>query len=104
MTLNKADASEFEIKERQAGEVTILELKGRVALGRGSQALNDRLQALIDQGRIKLLDRSDKKALKSWMDASFVLPMKRRDGREQECESCHVDWNMTFLTTWGGGG
>jgi len=55
MTLNKADASEFEIKERQAGEVTILELKGRVALGRGSQALNDRLQALIDQGRIKLL-------------------------------------------------
>ena len=46
---------EFEIKERQAGEVTILELKGRVALGKGSQALNDKLDALIGQGRVKLL-------------------------------------------------
>lgn len=55
MALNKANASEFEIKERQVGEVTVLELKGRVALGKGAPALNDKLQTLIDLGRIKLL-------------------------------------------------
>ena len=53
------------------------------------------------QGRFKLLDRGDKKALGKWMDASFVAPMTRKDGKTQECESCHVDWNMTFLTSWG---
>jgi len=52
------------------------------------------------QGRIKLLDRSDKKALGKWMQASFVDGIKRKDGQAQKCESCHVDWNMTFLSTW----
>jgi anti-sigma B factor antagonist len=55
MALNKANASEFGMKERQVGEVTILELKGRVALGEGAQTLNDKLQTLIEQGRLKLL-------------------------------------------------
>jgi hypothetical protein len=53
------------------------------------------------EGRIKDLDRSDKKALSKWMDAAFVAGMKRRDGKSEECESCHVDWDMTFLSKWG---
>jgi hypothetical protein len=54
------------------------------------------------QARFKLLDRTDKKnALRKWMDASFVQGMKRKDGKDEECESCHVDWDMTFLTSWG---
>jgi hypothetical protein len=53
------------------------------------------------QGRIKLLDRSDKKALGKWMQASFVDGVARKDGQPEKCESCHVDWNMTFLSTWG---
>jgi len=52
------------------------------------------------QGRIKLLDRSDKKALGKWMDVAFVQPVARKDGRTQQCENCHVDWNMTFLSDW----
>jgi hypothetical protein len=52
------------------------------------------------QGRIKLLDRSDKKALGKWMQASFVDGIKRKDATPQKCESCHVAWNMTFLSTW----
>lgn len=55
------------------------------------------------QGRIKQLDRSDKKALGKWMDANFVQRLVRKDGKDEECESCHVDWDMTFLTKWGGG-
>ena len=45
----------IEMKERQAGDVTILELKGRLALGEGSGVLQEKLQTLISQGRIKLL-------------------------------------------------
>jgi hypothetical protein len=53
------------------------------------------------QGRIVQLDRSDKKALGKWMDASFVGGLKRKDGQPEECESCHVDMEMRFLTKWG---
>lgn len=53
------------------------------------------------QGRVKLLDRSDKKALGRWMQASFVDGVRRKDGQPERCESCHVGWDMTFLSTWG---
>ncbi|MDB4997551.1 MAG: hypothetical protein JWM74_4983 [Myxococcaceae bacterium] len=43
------------------------------------------------QGRLKLLDRNDKKALGTWMDANFVDHFKRRDGKEHGCETCHGD-------------
>lgn len=53
------------------------------------------------QGRTKQLDRTDKKALSSWMDVSFVKKLKRKDGGEHGCETCHgSDWDMTFLTSW----
>ncbi len=54
------------------------------------------------QGRIKQLDRSDKKALGKWMDANFAQKLVRKDGKDEACESCHVDWDMTFLSKWGG--
>jgi hypothetical protein len=54
------------------------------------------------QGRIKQLDRSDKKALGKWMDANFAQRLVRKDGKDEACESCHVDWDMTFLSKWGG--
>jgi hypothetical protein len=53
------------------------------------------------QGRTKQLDRTDKKALSNWMDASFVKRLKRKDGGEHGCETCHgSDWDMTFLKSW----
>jgi anti-sigma B factor antagonist len=55
MASNQEKEIAFEIKERQVGEITILEVKGRVALGKGSQALSDKVQTLIDQGHLKLL-------------------------------------------------
>lgn len=43
------------------------------------------------EGRSKLLERSDKKALGAWMDANLVDHFKRRDGKEHNCETCHGD-------------
>ena len=54
------------------------------------------------QERIVQLDRRDKKALARWMDANFVSKLKRKDGKDHGCETCHVDMEMTFLTKWGG--
>lgn len=53
------------------------------------------------QGRTTLLDRRDKKALSKWMDGNFVATLSRKDGKSEECESCHVDMEMHFLTQWG---
>lgn len=55
------------------------------------------------QGRTKQLDRTDKKALGRWMDANFVGKLKRKDDKDHECETCHVDMDMRFLTKWAGG-
>jgi Cytochrome c7 and related cytochrome c len=52
------------------------------------------------QGRIVQLDRTDKKALGKWMDASFVDGLKSKDGKTLECETCHVDMEMKFLSIW----
>jgi len=42
-------------KERNVGSVTILECFGRQTAGEAKQALNDRVQALLREGRILLL-------------------------------------------------
>ena len=35
------------------------------------------------------------------MDASFVDGLKRKDGKAHECETCHVDMEMQFLSHLG---
>jgi len=45
----------WEVKERQSGSVTILELKGRLILGAGTEALFETLKSLIAAGRSALL-------------------------------------------------
>ena len=52
------------------------------------------------QGRTKLLDRRDKKALSTWMDDHFVSELARADGRSNDCETCHVDMEMHLLAAW----
>jgi anti-anti-sigma factor len=43
------------LRERNVGSVTIVECVGRRTAGEGHQALNDRVQALLAEGRILLL-------------------------------------------------
>lgn len=47
--------AELDVKERQAGDVTILDLRGEVRIGEGSIALRDAIRNLADSGRKKLL-------------------------------------------------
>ena len=45
----------MQIDERSAGDVTILDLKGKMTLGEGDELLKDKINSLIHQGQKKLL-------------------------------------------------
>jgi anti-sigma B factor antagonist len=47
--------AELDLKERQAGDVTILDLTGEVRMGEGSIVLRDAIRKLADAGKKKLL-------------------------------------------------
>jgi len=47
--------AELDVKERQAGDVTILDLSGEVRIGDSSVALRESVRNLADQGKKKLL-------------------------------------------------
>lgn len=45
----------MQIEERVVGDVTILDLKGKMTLGEGDELLKDKINSLIHQGQKKLL-------------------------------------------------
>ena len=45
----------MQIEERQSGEVTILDLKGKVTLNEGDEVLKDKINSLILQDKKKIL-------------------------------------------------
>ena len=45
----------MQIEERSAGDVTILDLKGKMTLGEGDETLKDKINSLVHQGRKKLV-------------------------------------------------
>ena len=45
----------MQIEERSAGDVMILDLKGKITLGDGDELLKDKISSLIQQGRKKLV-------------------------------------------------
>nr|AUN36122.1 anti-sigma F factor antagonist SpoIIAA-2 [uncultured bacterium] len=47
--------AELDVKERQAGDITILDLSGEVRIGEGAVALRDSIRNLADQGKKKVL-------------------------------------------------
>jgi len=47
--------AELEVKEREAGDVTILDLSGAVRMGEGSVDLRDAIRGLVEQGKKKIL-------------------------------------------------
>jgi anti-sigma B factor antagonist len=47
--------AELDVNERQAGDVTILDLSGEVRLGDSSVALRDSIRKLADTGKNKVL-------------------------------------------------
>ena len=47
--------AELDVKERQAGDVTILDMSGAVRIGQGSIALRDSVRTLVEGGKKKIL-------------------------------------------------
>ena len=43
------------IKDRQAGDVTILDLSGKITIGEGSVQLREAVRRILDEGRKKIL-------------------------------------------------
>ena len=41
----------MQIEERSAGDVTLLDLKGKMTLGEGDELLKDKINSLLHQGR-----------------------------------------------------
>jgi anti-sigma B factor antagonist len=75
----------MEIVERTIGDVTVLDLKGKMTLGEGDQLYRDKILLLLDAGKTKLLINLDGV---SYMDSAglgeFVrthTTVSRRGGR-----------------------
>ena len=75
----------WEIRERAAGSVTVVELAGRITLGDSGDGVEARLQEIINSGvRALLLDLSRVEALDSRGIKTLVrafITMQKRDGQ-----------------------
>jgi anti-sigma B factor antagonist len=47
--------ADINISERQAGDVTVLDLNGKVTIGEGSVALRNAIRRLLGEGKNKIL-------------------------------------------------
>ena len=47
--------AELNIAERQAGDITILDMDGKVTIGEGSVALRNTIRRLLGEGKTKIL-------------------------------------------------
>src|ERR671932_581325 len=47
--------AELDIKERQAGDVTVLDMSGKITIGEGSVALRSTVRRLLEDGKKKIL-------------------------------------------------
>jgi anti-sigma B factor antagonist len=47
--------AQLNIKDRQAGDVTILDLSGKITIGEGSVQLREVVRKLLDEGKKKIL-------------------------------------------------
>ena len=47
--------AELNIKERQAGDITVLDMDGRITIGEGSVALRSAIRKLLEGGKKKIL-------------------------------------------------
>src|SRR5205085_12550323 len=47
--------AELNIRERQAGDVTILDLEGRITIGDGNVSLRNAIRRLIQEGKKRIL-------------------------------------------------
>ena len=65
----------MQIEERSAGDVTVLDLKGKMTLGEGDELLKDKINSLVLQGRRKVVARAPNGATTvTYADADDDIP------------------------------
>lgn len=47
--------AELNIKERQAGDITVLDMDGRITIGEGSVSLRNAIRRLVEEGKKNIL-------------------------------------------------
>ncbi len=47
--------AELNIRERQAGDVTVLDMEGKITIGEGSVAVRSAIRRLLEEGKRKIL-------------------------------------------------
>src|SRR5207247_10114682 len=47
--------AELNIRERQAGDITVLDMDGRITIGEGSVALRSAIRRLLEEGKKNIL-------------------------------------------------
>jgi anti-sigma B factor antagonist len=47
--------SQLNLKQREAGDVTVLDLSGKITIGEGSVQLRDTVKGLLESGKTKIL-------------------------------------------------
>ena len=47
--------AELNIRERQAGDVTVLDMDGKITIGEGSVAMRSAIRRLLEEGKKKIL-------------------------------------------------
>jgi anti-sigma B factor antagonist len=47
--------AELDIRERQAGDVVVLDMNGKITIGEGSVALRSAIRRLLEEGKKKIL-------------------------------------------------
>lgn len=45
----------MEIEERSSGNVTVLDLRGKLTIGDGDELLKDKINSLVQQGHVRIL-------------------------------------------------
>ena len=77
--------AELNISERQAGDVTVLDLSGKITIGEGSVSLRSAIRRLIEEGKKKILLNLGKV---SYVDSSGIgelvssfTTIKNQDGQ-----------------------
>lgn len=45
----------MEIEERSSGNVTVLDLRGKLTIGDGDELLKDKINSLVQQGQVRIL-------------------------------------------------
>ena len=51
--------AELNISERQVGDVTVLDMDGKITIGEGSVALRTAIRRLLEEGKKKILEGED---------------------------------------------